>query len=159
MQTLSLVPNWTGGLGRWDGLKEPGSGPRSVRCNRSVPMGSGGRGCSRGSSCVGNTSKEGWERNRSPSWESPAHMQVEGRGRQWSQKHSSYPSCSFTFLSPSRGASGRLLGGSEGSEPGGPSPGTAFRGEGPPDSLGGPSAAPLSPPSGELRWLQGPDDT
>lgn len=68
-------------------------------------------------------------------------------------------SWSFTFLSPSRGASGRLLGGSEGSETGGPSPGTAFRGEGPPGSLGGPSAAPLSPPSGELRWLQGPDDT
>lgn len=65
----------------------------------------------------------------------------------------------FTFLSPLEGVSGRLLGGSVDSEPGGPSPGTAFRGEGPPGRLGGPSAAPLSPPSGELLWLQGPDDT
>lgn len=112
-ESLSLVPNWTAGPGRWDGRRGPGSGPRSVRCDRSVPMGPGGRGCSLGSS----------------------------------------------FLSPSWGAGGRLLGGSEGSEPGGPSPGTAFRGEGPPGRLGGPSAAPLSPPSGELRWLQGPDDT
>lgn len=82
-----------------------------------------------------------------------------GRAKDYLE-HSSYPFLgSFTFLSPSWGAGGRLLGGSEGSEPGGPSPGTAFRGEGPPGRLGVPSAAPLSPPSGELRWLQGPDDT
>lgn len=53
MQTWSLVPNWTGGPDRWDGRREPGSGPRSERCNRSVPMGPGGKGCSRGSSYIG----------------------------------------------------------------------------------------------------------
>lgn len=62
--------------------------------------------------------------------------------------HSSFH---FTFLSPSWEAGGCLLGGSVGSEPDALSPGTAFRGEGPPGLLGGPSADPLSPPSGELR--------
>lgn len=107
-----------------------------------------------------NTVKWSWEDAKSGY---PQNTEGRGKQREGQNKiHKNIPlifSWSFTFLSPSWGAGGRLLGGSEGSEPGRPSPGTAFRGEGPPGRLGGPSAAPLSPPSGELRWLQGPDDT
>lgn len=73
MQTLSLVPNWTGGPARWDGLREPGSAPRSVRCNRSVPMGPGGRGCSRGSSWVGAQYSEVGGRKQKPKSGNPHH--------------------------------------------------------------------------------------
>lgn len=100
-----------------------------------------------------------WETTKYSWWvrekkqETPLHTDKRKADRQTG------PSKSFTFLSPSWGAGGRLLGGSEDSEPDAPSPATVFRGEGPPGRLGGPSADPLSPPSGELRWLQGPDDT